>query len=260
MVDAQVPPVSASVPPTVVAASSSLVRRAWAVHLFTTLGAVVGMLALEAVFDNRAKAVMIYLLLTQVIDGIDGPMARQVDIQNTVPKIDGYVLDLVIDYVTCVIVPAAFLHQFDLLPHALSLPLAGLIVFLSAIWFSRTDMMTDDHWFNGFPATWNLIAPSMFILHTPRWANALAVLGLCGLMMTNVKFPHPVRSLGMRNVTLVFTVAWLLALTWASIKFDRESLFAKIAVVLCFSYFFGLCAWRTRLEKERTSAGALAVA
>jgi phosphatidylcholine synthase len=239
-------------------ATTSQVRRAWAVHLFTTLGALVGMLALEAVFERRAKAVMIYLLLTQVIDGIDGPMARQIDIVTTVPKIDGYVLDLVIDYVTCVIVPAAFLHEFDLLPRGASLPLACLIVFLSAIWFSRTDMMTEDNWFNGFPATWNLIAPSMFILHTPQWANAVAVVGLCALMMTNVKFPHPVRSQGMRTVTLGFTTAWLAALCWASLKYDRESLFAKIAVVVCFSYFFGLCAWRTRLEKERQPAGRLA--
>ncbi len=241
-------------------ASTSMVRRAWAVHLFTTLGALVGMLAIEAVFDERPKAVMIYLLLTQVIDGIDGPMARQVNIQTTVPKIDGYVLDLVIDYVTCVIVPAAFLHRFELLPKSFSLPLACLIVFLSAIWFSRTDMMTDDHWFNGFPATWNLIAPSMLILGTPQWANAVAVLGLCGLLLTNVKFPHPVRSEGMRSATLVATTVWLAALLWASIVYDKRSSVVTVAVIGCVAYFAGLCAWRTRVERERTVTGVVSSA
>ena len=51
------------------------------------------MLALEAVFDGKPKLAMIYLLITQIIDGIDGPIARQYDVKSTVPKIDGYVLD-----------------------------------------------------------------------------------------------------------------------------------------------------------------------
>jgi phosphatidylcholine synthase len=126
------------------------------------------MLALEAVFDGKPKLAMIYLLITQIIDGIDGPIARQYDVKSTVPKIDGYVLDLVIDYVTCVVVPAAFMHRFDMLPHTFSIPLVGLVVFMSAIWFSRTDMMTEDNWFNGFPATWNLVAPTLFLLAPTR--------------------------------------------------------------------------------------------
>jgi phosphatidylcholine synthase len=239
------------VDPPVAFASASQVRRAWAVHLFTTVGAIVGMLALEAVFNGHAKTAMIYLLVTQIIDGIDGPMARQVDIEARVPKIDGYVLDLVIDYVTCVIVPAAFLHKFGLLPHAISLPMACLIVFLSAIWFSRTDMMTGDHWFNGFPATWNLVAPTMLLLGTPRWANAVACLGLCGLMLTNVKFPHPVRSEGLQTPTLIVTGAWLTALLWATIRFPTRSVFGKVLLVIALAYFTGLCAWKTRVERER---------
>jgi phosphatidylcholine synthase len=233
-----------------VVASQAQVRQAWAVHLFTTLGALIGMLAIEAVFERRAKAVMVYLLVTQIIDGIDGPMARHVNIDTRVPKIDGYVLDLVIDYVTCVIVPAAFLHEFGLLPEPVSLPLACLVVFLSAIWFSRTDMMTDDHWFNGFPATWNMIAPSMLVLGTPKWFNAAAVLGLCGLLLTNVKFPHPVRSDGMRTATLVMTAAWLTALLVATLRYPKSSWPVNVVVVVSFAYFAGLSAWRTRRDGD----------
>ena len=242
----------------VACATARQVRWAWAVHLFTTAGAIVGMLALEAVFQNRARAAIVFLLVTQLIDGIDGPMARQIDIRATVPKIYGYVLDLVIDYVTCVIVPAAFLHKFHLLPHALSLPLVCLIVFLSAIWFSRTDMMTEDLWFNGFPATWNLVAPTMFLLGTPKWANAATCLALCGLMLTNVKFPHPVRSLGMRTITLGVTAAWMVALMWATQRLPTRSNFGKVLFVFALLYFTGLCTWRTRFQKNRTDKLAVA--
>ncbi len=224
----------------------SAARRGWSVHLFTTTGIVVGMLALQAVFNAKPREAIFYLLLTQIIDGIDGPMARSVDIVTSVPRIDGYVLDLVIDYVTCVVVPAAFLHQFDLLPHALSLPMAGLVVFLSAIWFSRTDMMTEDNWFRGFPATWNLVAPTFFLLGTPKWANAAATLALCVLMVTNVRFPHPVRSEGGRIFTLPITVAWLLAMTWATQRLPTRSVVGRAGLIAAVGYFFGLCLWKTR--------------
>ncbi len=233
-------------------------RIAWAVHVFTALGAVVGMLAVEAVFKDKVQAAMVYLLVTQVIDGIDGPMARQIDIVKAAPKIDGYVMDLVIDYLTCVIVPAAFMNRFGLFPSALSIPIICFIVFLSAMWFSRTDMMTDDLWFNGFPCTWNLIAPTLYLLGTPDVANAIICLGLCGLLMTNIKFPHPMRSQGPRAMTLVATGAWLSALLWGA--FDptlRTGL--KVVLVLVIGYFAGLSTWRTRQERERPGDRAVKV-
>jgi phosphatidylcholine synthase len=232
--------------------SSNHSRYAWFIHIFTAMGAVVGMLAVEAVANGRSRAAMVYLLITQLIDAADGPMARQIDIQKAAPKIDGYVMDLVIDYVTCVIVPAAFIHKFHLLPSAVSLPIICLIVFLSAMWFSRTDMMTDDHWFNGFPATWNLIAPTMFLLSPGRqWANAAACLFLCEMLMTNVKFPHPVRSSGPRVATLAVTSAWLAILFWGTFD-DTLRTSVRVILVLVIGYFTGLCTWRSRLEKIDT--------
>ena len=170
--------------------SSTESRQAWAVHVFTTTGIVAGMLALQAVLDHRPKAAMIWLLATQIIDGVDGPMARAYDVKERVPQIDGYVLDLVIDFVTCVVIPAAFLHEFALLPGAnVSLALVGLVVFTSALWFSRTDMMTPDHWFRGFPAVWNLVAPTLYLLGTSRIVGGVVVAGLAVCSLLNVPFP-----------------------------------------------------------------------
>ena len=203
------------------------------------------MLAMQAVFEKEAKLAMFALLATQVIDGIDGPMARSVDAEHVVPKIDGYVLDLVIDYVTCVLVPAAFLHQFHLLPKSISLALTMVVVFLSAIWFARTDMMTEDHWFNGFPATWNLVAPTMLLLNSSQWVNAAIVVVLCVLMLTNAQFPHPVRTLDLRIVTLPVTLAWLAGLTWATVKWPTLSQFGRALLIPAVVYFTGLSIWKT---------------
>jgi phosphatidylcholine synthase len=233
-----------------VPATKAEVRMGWYVHLFTTTGIVVGMLALQAVFAGKVKEAIFYLLLTQIIDGVDGPMARSVNIERTVPRIDGYVLDLVIDFVTCVVVPAAFLHKFHLLPSPISLVLEGCVVFFSAIWFSRTDMMTNDNWFNGFPATWNLVAPTFLLLNTPRWVNAVVTILLCVLMMTNVKFPHPVRSEGGRIFTLPVTLAWLAAMTWAAQRYPTLSNVGRIGLSLAVAYFVGLCIWKTRQPSQ----------
>jgi phosphatidylcholine synthase len=232
-----------------VAPSKQLIRRAWYVHIFTTSGVVVGMMALEAIFAGKPRAAITFLLITQLIDGIDGPMARKIDIETVVPKLDGYILDLVIDYVTCVVVPAAFMHEFDLLPDQFSLAGAGMVVFLSAMWFSRTDMMTDDHWFNGFPATWNLVAPSLYVMHTPKWLNLGLVVLLSALMLTNAKFPHMVRVIKLREITLPVTGVWLLALMYGT-ALKHHSRSATAILVAVFLYFTALSVWRTRFYKE----------
>lgn len=239
-----------AVQPPILAASASQIRRGWLLHVFTTAGVIVGMLALEAVFNNRPKAAIIYLLLTQVIDGIDGPIARGIDIVNTIPKIDGYVLDLVIDYVTCVIVPAAFMHRFGMLPDGYSLPIVCLVVFLSAMWFSRTDMMTEDNWFRGFPSTWNLLIPTLYVIDMGVWPNAIVTLGLCALLMSNVQVPHPVRVAVLRPISLGVTCAWLAALLWATLRLPNVSTLGKVVMIPAIGYFVGLSAWRARSLKE----------
>lgn len=236
-------------------ASRRQVGIAWTVHLFTTSGVVVGMLALQAVFDGNAERAIWFLLATQIIDGIDGPVARQVDVRARVPRIDGYVLDLVIDYVTCVVVPAAFLHQFGLLPDPVSLPFAGAVVFFSAIWFSRTDMMTDDLWFRGFPATWNLVAPTMLLIDGSPWINATVVAILCALMMTDVCFPHIVRSRMWRVPSLVATALWMAALLIGSIRLPDDSASARAVLIGCLCYFVVLST-RATLRPRPTEAGA----
>src|SRR4051812_44688350 len=106
------------------------------------------MLALRAVLDNDPGSAILWLMATIIIDGIDGPIARLLVVKERVPRIDGYVLDLIIDYVTCVIVPAAFMYKFHVVPHnAFGLAVLGAVVFTSAIWFSRVDMMTEENWF-----------------------------------------------------------------------------------------------------------------
>ena len=163
--------------------TSAQIRSAWMVHGFTTLGIVAAMLALRDVLTGHPDYAIIWLLLTLLIDGVDGPMARALEVEKRVPGMDGFLLDLIIDYVTCVIVPACFMYEFKVVPqNNWGIAVLCVMVFTSAIWFARKDMMTDDNWFRGFPAAWNIVAPVMWVMrgaHLDRRDDHADPVGRC---------------------------------------------------------------------------------
>src|ERR1700759_2176977 len=81
--------------------ASPLMRAAaFSVHIFTALGAGVALIALlEAVREHWA-AMFWWLGVALVIDGVDGPIARRLDVERVQPNWSGEVLDLVVDFVT----------------------------------------------------------------------------------------------------------------------------------------------------------------
>ena len=98
---------------------------AWAVHGFTATGAVLALLALLAVDRHDWTAAMLWLFAALVVDGVDGTLARAAHVKTVAPRIDGDALDLVIDYLGYVFVPALFMLEARLLPPPLALPLCA---------------------------------------------------------------------------------------------------------------------------------------
>jgi phosphatidylcholine synthase len=175
---------------------------AFSVHIFTALGAGIALMAqLEAVREHW-PAMFGWLGVALVIDALDGPMARRLNVVDVQPNWSGEVLDLVVDFVTYVFVPAyAITASGLLLP--LTAPLLGIgIMVSSALYFADRRMKADDNHFRGFPALWNAVAFYLFLLHLPP---ALASLGVAILIvLTFVPFHvlHPVRVKRLRGLTL----------------------------------------------------------
>jgi phosphatidylcholine synthase len=189
-----------------------------ALHAFTATGVLVGMAALVAVLDGSARMAIIWLLVAQLIDGIDGPLARRLLPDEATTRFDGYVLDLVIDFVTCVLVPAAFLWQFRMVNHDRSgmIAVAALLMF-SSLWFSRTDQQDDDSWFHGFPAAWNMVVPTLWLLDSSPTVTMIVVACLSILTMTNVQFAHPVRVVQWRNWNMTAISVWVIGVLLGTI-------------------------------------------
>ena len=95
------------------------------VHIFTASGVACAMLATFALFRDDWRAMFAWLGVALVIDALDGPMARRVHIKTHLPRFDGERLDLIIDYITYVFIPALALVRAGFLPGVLGQCLAA---------------------------------------------------------------------------------------------------------------------------------------
>ena len=210
------------------------------VHSITALGAIAGLISLEEFISGSYRSGLLWLIVCQLIDGFDGPIARKIDIHIHATRFDGHILDLVVDYVTCVVVPVVMFLKLDLLTGTSSYVYAGLIIFTGALWFARTDQETEDHWFNGFPAAWNLVIPSFIILDTSEPVIIFVIISLCILTLTKLKFPHLVKVQYLRSITWFFGAIYFIALTWLSVQFPNGPASLKPVLVLFPLYILGL--------------------
>ena len=189
--------------------ASTLMRAAaFSVHIFTALGAGVALIALlEAVREHWA-AMFWWLGVALAIDGVDGPIARRLDVVRVQPNWSGEVLDLVVDFVTYVFVPAyAITASGLLLPLAAPL-LGGGIAVSGALYFSDRRMKAQDNHFRGFPGLWNIAAFYLFLLHLPPALSSLGVAVLIVLTFAPFHVVHPVRVARLRWLTLLLIGIW----------------------------------------------------
>src|SRR3984893_10631740 len=166
---------------------------AFSVHIFTAMGAGVALIALlEAVREHWA-AMFAWLGAALVIDALDGPIARRLDVVRLQPDWSGEVLDLVVDFVTYVFVPAyAITASGLLLP--LAAPLLGVGIAVSgALYFADRRMKSADNHFRGFPGLWNLAAFYLFLLHPQPVLSTLGVAVLIASTFIPFHVVHPVR-------------------------------------------------------------------
>ncbi len=200
------------------------IRAGWVLHVFTASGVIVGLLGLQSTVEGHARAAILWLVVAMLMDGIDGPIARKINVHHAIPHIDGNTLDLIVDYFTCTIVPVAFLDKFQVLPDNTIALTSFAILLTGALWMARTDMETADRWFRGFPAEWNMIIPTLFLLNANRWVNLSICWLLCLLTMTmRVEFPHPVSVREKRPMSLVAMAVWIGAMVTLAIEQERQN-------------------------------------
>jgi phosphatidylcholine synthase len=181
------------------------------VHTFTGMGAVCALFALRALIGGQWEVMFVWLGVAVVIDGVDGLFARAADVGSRLPRVSGERLDLVVDYLTYVFVPAFALLQAGYLNGSLGLLLASLILLSSLFHFSDLQSKTSDYCFVGFPAIWNVVAFYVFVFNMPGWLAGGLVLMCVVMTFIPLKWAHPMRTPFLWPVTIVATVLWCVA-------------------------------------------------
>ncbi|MBK8456956.1 MAG: phosphatidylcholine/phosphatidylserine synthase [Phyllobacteriaceae bacterium] len=182
--------------------------KAFSVHLLTASGSFLAFLSLVAASEQQWSAMFLWLGLALLVDGIDGPIARKLQVKEVLPAWSGDTLDNIIDYVTYVLIPAFALYQRGFMGEGLSFISAAIIVVSSAIYYADTGMKTKENFFKGFPVVWNMVVFTLFVIKPGEWTSFAVVVIAAALSFVPVNFLHPVRVKRLRWLNLPVFLVW----------------------------------------------------
>jgi len=180
----------------------------WAVHLLTASGAAIALAAAIAAADGQWQLVFLLLGVAMIVDGVDGPLARRLNVKGRIPWFDGATLDLVVDYSTYVLIPAFVLAQSGLVSKPYAIIAAIVVALVGALYFADTRMKTPDQAFRGFPAVLNAVVYQLMVYKLPEPLTLLIIAALAVLTFSPVEFVHPLRVKRWRPLTLAMSILW----------------------------------------------------
>jgi phosphatidylcholine synthase len=195
------------------------VSSAWFAHLYTALGAVLALVATQAVFQADFRTAFLTLAAATFVDATDGWLARLLHVKQVLPGFDGGRLDDIVDYLTFVFVPVLLLEAAGLLPQEWGLAVGAAVLLASGYGFAQADakVVTSDHYFTGFPSYWNIVALYLYVWRLPAGVNAVLLLVLAALVFVPIRFVYPSRTVVLRTPTLALGAIWavlVLVMIW----------------------------------------------
>ncbi len=200
------------------------VIKAYSVHVFTTMGIVCGIFAVKALFEKNLDIVFLWLAAALFIDGIDGFFARKYQVTKFAPRINGVILDAIVDFFNYVILPVLIILQIGFLPDQIEFLSVILILCASCYTFANIKQKTEDNYFNGFPAIWNVLVLDFYILNSPQMINFIAIAFCIVLTFMPIKFVHPLRVKSYRLLAILSFSLWGVSTLFLLILFDDKNL------------------------------------
>jgi phosphatidylcholine synthase len=214
------------------------------VHLLTASGAVLALFALRAVHQGDWRMMFVWLGVALLVDAVDGPLARRLAVKTVLPRFSGERLDLIVDYLTYAAIPAYALTEAPLLPEAARLPAAAAILLSSLFHVTDLRSKTEEGYFVGFPAIWNIVLLYLFVLN-PAPLVSLAVVGFFVLCtFVPILAVHPFRVARLRSLTCLVAAAWAGAAALAIANPFPSPLWVQALLIVTAIYFAGVGVYR----------------
>jgi phosphatidylcholine synthase len=113
-------------------------------------------------------------------------------------------------------------------------------VFASGLYFADTRMKTQDYWFRGFPALWNVVALYMFVLRPPVIISAVIIVAGVAAMFAPVVFVHPMRVKKLRSLNILVSIAFFVLSATAIVGGFAASVGVKFGFIVVAAYFLCL--------------------
>lgn len=230
---------------------------AWATHALTASGMLAGYLALDQFTHLETPGAdrigWLWLLLALLIDGIDGTFARLFRVKEVLPRMDGGMIDAVVDFANYALIPTFFLHQAGLLPPGLWAYVGVAAILIgSALYYGKMGMISSDLYFVGFPVLWNLVAFYLhFIFDWPAWLNLTVVLVLAAAQFVPIKFLYPSRAGRWRALHVgVSALAGVATLGVLLLEPGDVHSAAKLCTVGCLVYLSVMSLWETVVTRS----------
>jgi phosphatidylcholine synthase len=214
------------------------------VHLLTATGAVLALLALRATHADNWQMMFVWLGIALFVDAIDGPLARLAEVTTVLPRFSGERLDLIVDYLTYVAVPAFALTEASLLPEAARLPAAIAILLSSLFHVSDVNSKTEEGYFVGFPAIWNIVLLYLFALQPPPLVSLAIVVIFVAFTFAPMLAVHPFRVARLRPLSFLVTLVWAGAAALAVANPFPSPLWVQALLLLTAAYFTGVGLYR----------------
>lgn len=191
---------------------------AYGVHVITALGAALGLWSIILTFEGFYQEAIWALAAAVFIDSIDGTLARLFGTETHAPKIDGALLDNIVDFLTWTIAPLCWVYA------SMELPLWVLMIcaVASAIGFANKQAKTSDYYFLGFPSYWNIVVFYLFLLQLPVYLSSAILLMFAVATFIPVKFIYPNRTPYFKLLTLLLGFIYSIQLVLMIILFDNS--------------------------------------
>lgn len=222
---------------------------AWGVHLYTALGAPLGVWAVFAAFAGDFQRAWLLVAVTVFLDATDGALARAVKVWDVLPNVDGRRLDDIVDYFGWVVVPMIMLVQADLLPAWAAVP----PLLASGYGFAQTQAKTEDDYFLGFPSYWSLVGFYLYIFDTSQAFNAALLVFLSVLVFVPIRFPYPTKTKPFRPLTLACGAIWGVMMLVLLAALPEPPMWIAWSSLIFVGYYLVLTTW---LWLQRRTAGA----
>lgn len=220
--------------------------KAYGVHLLTGIGAALGLWAIILTYEGYYQEAIWVLAFSVLIDSVDGTLARMVETKKHAPKIDGGLMDNIIDFLTWTIAPLVWIYAtMDI---AIWVLLACAVS--SVFGFSNTAAKTSDNYFLGFPSYWNIVVFYIYLLNLPDDYASVILLMFCAVTFLPVKFIYPTRTPFLRTLTLILGSIFSVQMVLLVYYFDKSPMFLIYSSFLFPFYYFGLSFYMNIRQSE----------